>query len=358
MPVPEFMQASKGIRYVACGLRFRIKNFVTDYGGSLTNGMSSTVSERISSWLDVDGTTSGRGVATIIGSAKAEAGDWWRLDDQCVDAVGGGPVRFCNTRGKRQIGSINLGWGKEGQIGSAVCGNGGAHIPCTPVGYIKHWGSRFGDGLGNALPVTINSEVAGALGGFGWHLRFDVGAPKRLGIKRIQVPHDTKLLLSIAYPPSVAEASVAAKAPSWCLPWASEYRHCNTNFSRVGSVAAVRASLGDTFHLEGGVLTVRVVQPPKSWTAKPTWTVPVDPEPPFVRDGVRIPRYSWHSELVISVECTTSTADPTLCDGTAVTNEPAVCGGGMVQIAYDQCCTSIGSGASCIDPDGVSSSPL
>ena len=328
------MQASKGIRYVSCGLRFRMKNFVTDYGGSLTNGMSSTVSERIASWLDVDGTTSGRGVATIIGSANAEAGDWWRLDSQCVDD---GPVRFCSMRDKkRQIGSINLGWGKEGQIGSVSCGNG-ATVPCTPVGYIKHWGSLFGLGLGNALPVTVNAEVAGALGGFGWHLRFDVGAPKRLTVKRIQIPHDTKLLLSIAYPLTITAASVVAHAPSWCLPWVSVTRHCFTTFTRVGSVAEVRASLGDTFHLDDGVLTIRVVQPPKSWTARPTWTVPIDPEPPFVRDGVRIPRYSWHSELVISVECTSSAVDSSLCDGTAVTDEPLVCDVGMVQTAYDQC---------------------
>ena len=351
------MQATKGIRYVDCGRRFRMKNFVTDYGGSLTNGMSSTVSERIASWLDVDGTTSGRGVATIMGSMEAEAGDWWRIDGKCEDAAGG-PVRFCNVRGQRQIGSINLGWGKEGQIGSQACGNGGANIPCTPVGYIKHWGGRFGSGLGSALPVTINAEVAGPLGGFGWHLRFDVGAPKRLGIKRIQVPHDTKLLLSIAYPLNVTVASVVAHAPSWCLEWASATRHCSTAFMRVGSVAEVRASLGNKFHLDAGVLTVRIVQPPKSWTAKPTWTVPFDPEPPFVRDAVRIPRYSWHSELVISVECSASAADATLCEGTAVTNEPTACGTGMVQTAYDQCCTSSDGAATCVDPDGQSSSPL
>ena len=85
--VPEFMQATKEIRYVACGLRFRFTNYVTDYGGSLTNGMTSTVSERISSWLDADGTTTGLGAPAIIGSAKSEAG-MQRLSQKEASAFG------------------------------------------------------------------------------------------------------------------------------------------------------------------------------------------------------------------------------------------------------------------------------
>lgn len=360
--VPEFMQASKGIRYVSCGRRFRMQNFVTDHGGSLTNGMSSTVSMRIASWYDADGTASGRGTSTspaptIIGSRVAEAGEWWRLDGSCADALGSeSPVRFCSAaRLSRQIGSINLVWGRQASVGSSVCGNGAPDVPCTPVGYIKHWGGLYGTGAGAALPVTLNGEIAGPLGGFGWHLRFGTGAPRQLNISRVQVPHDTKLLLSVAYPSNVTSVSVVAHAPSWCLPWESASRRCSTTFSRVSSIALVRASLGDTYHLEGGVLTVRIVQPPKSWTAKPTWTVPINPEPPFVRDGVRIPRYSWHSVLRITAACTTSSADPTLCAGNAVEAEPlsgAVCASGYMQTAYDQCCS--GSGGQCVDPDGQS----
>ena len=131
----EFMQASKGIRYVSCGRRFRMQNFVTDHGGSLTNGMSSTVSMRIASWYDADGTASGRGTSTspaptIIGSRVAEAGEWWRLDGSCADALGSeSPVRFCSAaRLSRQIGSINLVWGRQASVGSSVCGNGAPDV--------------------------------------------------------------------------------------------------------------------------------------------------------------------------------------------------------------------------------------
>ena len=356
--VPEFMQATKTIIYINCGLRFRNDNFVTDQGGTLSNGMASTVSERIQSWYDADGTTSGLGVPTIIGSGASEAGDWWRLDGACQDAQHA-PLQLCKSRGTRQIGSINLGWGKEAQIGQSVCGNGGTGLPCTPIGFIKHWGPRFGKGLGSALPVTLNAEVAGPLGGFGWHLRFTSGAPKRLVIKRIQVPHDTKLLLSIAYPLNTTAASVVAYAPSWCTPWASSSRHCSTTFTRVSSVPAVRASLGNTFHLQRGVLTLRIVTPPKSWTARPTWTVPVDPIPPFVRDGIRIPRYGWWSELVISVQCPVHVSDATLCAGTAVNEEPSACAQGYEQTAYDQCCPNGNTqGDGCVDPEGQRSDPV
>ena len=47
----------------------RFRNFVTDGGRSLNNGLHSTVSERIASWLDADGSASGHaGTPTILGS--------------------------------------------------------------------------------------------------------------------------------------------------------------------------------------------------------------------------------------------------------------------------------------------------
>ena len=79
--VPEFMQATAGISYSACGTTFRFKNYVLDSGGAVTNGMHSTVSERLQSWLDADGSASGVGAPAILGSAATEAGWWWQLDD-------------------------------------------------------------------------------------------------------------------------------------------------------------------------------------------------------------------------------------------------------------------------------------
>ena len=48
------------------------------------------------------------------------------------------------------------------------------------------------------MPVPLNAKMTGPLGGFGWLLRFDAGGPRSLMLDHIQVPHDTKLLLTVA----------------------------------------------------------------------------------------------------------------------------------------------------------------
>ena len=136
--------------------------------------------------------------------------------------------------------------------------------------------------------MTLNGEIAGPLGGFGWHLRSRTGAPRQLNISRVQVPHDTKLLLSVAYPSNVTSVSVVAHAPSWCLPWESASRRCSDDF------------FARQFDRPGARIAWRYLSPrgrradcpnrpaAQELDGQPTWTVPINPEPPFVRDGVRI----------------------------------------------------------------------
>ena len=136
--VPEYMQASKTIRYESCGLRYRFVNWYVDNGTPIGNGLSSTVSERITSWLDADGSTSRRNVPCILGSGTTQAGQWWRLDNDCTE-LPNSLMLACQTHGTRQIGSINLDWGATWDP-TTECANNGATIPCRPKGYIKHWG--------------------------------------------------------------------------------------------------------------------------------------------------------------------------------------------------------------------------
>lgn len=362
---PEYMQATSNIAYEACGRRTRLRNFVSDGGAELNNGMQSTVSSRLISWFDADGSTSSAtgGVplrtGVLIGSAVAEAGDWWRLDDACRYDADDAPLWLCEARGARQLGSINLQWLPEQQaaLGVSECGNGQIGMLCTPHGYVRHWGTRFGSGYGSALPLTLNGEVTGALGGFGWHVRLSNGGPRELNISRMQVHHTTKLLLSISYPRSVTSVSVTAIAPPWCFKWESVTRACTTAFTRVSSISAVRRSLGNTYHLQQGILTLRLVQPPESSTGTPEWTVPVDPIAPFVRGGLTIPRFAWHSRLTIRAECAPSASSPAFCEGAASDSEPPEpCADGTLQTAYDQCCEP--HGGACISPDGEPSPPI
>ena len=115
----------------------------------------------------------------------------------------------------------------------------------------------------------------------------------------------------------------------------------------------VRQTSGGYYHLANGILTVRLIQPLNDRTGTPNWPTspPVDPVAAFERDGMRIPRYDWHSELVISVTCTPSTTDSNFCAGPAVSTEPVACASGWSQTAYDRCCG--GSGGGCVDADGM-----
>ena len=165
------------------------------------------------------------------------------------------------------------------------------------------------------------------------------------------MPYDTKLVLSIAYPLTARVSSVIAAVPSWCHPWAGSDRQCSETFSPVGTVAAVRASEGNTFHFSEGVLTLRIVQPPTDRTGSPAWIVPVSPAGVFERDGIRITQFSWNPTLTITADCAGS---GDFCEGAAVLSEPAACPDGYTQHAYDLCCAS--EDGPCIDPDGAPAS--
>jgi len=68
---PEIMQGTSGISYVKAGRRFRFTRDLVD-----------TVSGRGQNWLDVDGSASGMGVPTLIGSGLASVRDWWGVEDE------------------------------------------------------------------------------------------------------------------------------------------------------------------------------------------------------------------------------------------------------------------------------------
>ena len=67
---PEIMQATVGVRYENCGRRLRLTNILD------------TSSGRAQNWIDVDGSVSGLGVPTFIGSGLDSVNDWWMVDDE------------------------------------------------------------------------------------------------------------------------------------------------------------------------------------------------------------------------------------------------------------------------------------
>lgn len=65
------MQGTRYITFDNCGRRFKFSQNELD-----------SVSARGQNWLDVDGTVSGLGEATLIGSGLDSAKNWWGVDDE------------------------------------------------------------------------------------------------------------------------------------------------------------------------------------------------------------------------------------------------------------------------------------
>jgi hypothetical protein len=354
--VPQMLQATKGIRYESCGRHFHFS-----WPGR-NNGMSSSLAERLINWYDADGTASGRAGATIMGSITADSNGWWNmaLGDRPMSIAaapwGGGectysaegPMVHCNAApadrptGSRAISSFFMQYkpNQRNDVGGAICDR---NVRCLPEGSVRHWG------YAGALPLTRNSQVTGPSGGFGWHIRFNAGAPKKLQFTEIQQLAKSTLLLSIAYPPGV-RFSITARAASWCR--ASSSRTCQHAFRRVGSIDEVRRSLGDTYFVDGaGILYLRLVQPLDGATGTPSWQLHEWPRPPFTRAGLSIPtRSSSYEHIEIATDCAGSGY---FCSGAVTSALPKPCAPGWRLTAYDRCCSDAGV---CVGPEGYRSS--
>ena len=224
-------------------------------------------------------------------------------------------------------------------LGKTQCGNG-PFIPCDYVGRIKHLGSMYADDAG--LPVTANADIVGPVGGFGWKIELDKGAPKTFRISQVEVDPATPLLVSIAYPPGTS-FQIAAYAHPSCVITATYT--CHQNFYQVDSVAAVRNSPGNTYHVDSnGVLTFRVIQNPRMFIGRPDFFLPQYTDPGrdglgraldrFERYGMRLPVFEYGPVIGITADCPATGA---YCTELPPKYMPEVCPEGSTQIAYDKC---------------------
>ena len=83
------------------------------------------------------------------------------------------------------------------------------------------------------------------------------GAPSTFSISRVQLPEaKPKLLIAVSYPPGTS-FTIQATTKSSCN---TATKLCSHMYTEVGSVDAVRASDGDTYHFDGTHLYMLVVQ--------------------------------------------------------------------------------------------------
>lgn len=240
------MQATKNIIFESCGRRFKLH----DYRGT---NLPSTVSGRGQNWLDFDGSVSGLNEPTIIGSGLSDAGLWWKVDSDVIHDPQG-PLEFIkqNNGPNRGLGHIRFEWDENihRTVGSSSCSNGSGK-PCTPLGRVRHLGPMFDSSKDpdGGLPITANPDIVGPVGGYGWLLRLNDGAPHTVKMPLIEVDSSTPLLLAIAYPRGTS-FTVKANAASWCRPTSGKYT-CTENFSLASSATEVREGSGNKYYFRG-----------------------------------------------------------------------------------------------------------
>ena len=254
--VPENMQISSNIRY----------DPVPQDSKLIELGMGSldTHSARLQNWLDADGSTTNSKRPTLLGSAVGTS-EWWHLGPACRKNTAW-HMWACDASPRAQAGSIVVTHDKAlaDAVGTDVCDNEheadmSKREPCPTIGWARHFGST-----GGALPITPNGKITGPLGGRGWRVSFDKGAPKVATVHSVQVPSDTSLVIALPYPKGT-QFGVSAVPNSWCAKTVL----CTTHFRAVDSVAKVRGGAGDVYHFDGTHLYLRIVQLSQARTLLP-----------------------------------------------------------------------------------------
>ena len=277
------------------------------------------------------------------------------VDDQA-------PIVFIkrNNGKARGIGHIHLYWDKNlhKQVGSSVCLNGGGQ--CPTVGYMRHLGHKFSPAYNTnanpGLPITANPDTVGPVGGFGWVLKLNGGAPRNLLIQETALDPDNMLLLSIAYP--IGSTFTIQARQEWCSTNA-QYT-CTQTYEAMASVDEVRSGAGNGYHVDSdGVLTFRIYQQAKLFNGNPGFFIPTYTTmqrndnayalPRFERDGVRLPQSTGGTWIQLDVVCGGTGA---YCNETVVDYDPDVCPSGYNQTAYDKCCL-IADPSKCVNADGT-----
>jgi hypothetical protein len=266
---------------------------------------------------------------------------------------------------QRGLGHINMQWDSSvnSQVGDTVCANGVPSIPCPTLGYMRHLGHMFSPSISGAqpgMPVNAGGNIVGPVGGFGWLLTLNAGAPTTITFPEVVVLPDYPMIISIPYPKGTS-FTITASGPSWCWTENGAYS-CEQSFYAVSSLAQVRSAQGNAYYVDSnGVLTFRLVQLPKDYIGDPNWFLPTLTDPGrdglgfalefWQRDSVTLPRVAFGSDYTLQADCPSSGA---YCSQSPPSYDPDVCPiSGYQQVAYDACCSTTTD--HCVYADGSTS---
>jgi hypothetical protein len=298
--VPQIMQITSGINYTNCNNIWRSSTQLTDATGE-------TVSGRMQSWLDADGTASGTGQRSMIGSAWAD--QWWKMNDGCQLVNERWVCRMAQKDSSAAV-KLSVNTTREAQIGSTICANGGGTKPCPVIGKATHFG-RTNESLG--VDVAVMGQLTGPLiaQSGGWFVRYTAGTPKQITLKEIQVDPKDSLVLAFPYPAGTT-FNITFEAADWC---STSWGVCRHPFRPVSSALQVYNGFGDVYFWNNTarVLYVRATMQPGYFGSPGTdapWTsIPPAPNQ-FSRGGLTIPVLNYGPTIKIRASCSTDPCAP------------------------------------------------
>lgn len=296
--VPELMQITSGLSYQNVSDLWR-------YSTKRTHSTGVTVSGRLQSWYDVDGTAALTGGRTMIGSVWSN--DWWKYNSGCTEYI---EAWRCRLAARDGAASVIMGHNStyEASIGTNVCMNGGGAKPCPVIGTISHFGSK-NESAG--LQIGVNAKVTGPLidAAGGWFIRFTQGTPKRLTFSSVQLLSlaDT-FLVALPYP-SGTNFSIYHQGATWCN---ANSQVCKYYMRPVNTIQEVVNGYGDAYYWNNGakLLYMRLVQTNYSFGSKGSTWGPTPQEEVFARGGHALTKPSYKSSIIVESNCPTNPCAP------------------------------------------------
>jgi hypothetical protein len=345
---PDVMIAAKKIQYDPPVFDNRLLITVTVN----TSESTPTVSHRMQSWLDVDGTFSQSSGPSQIGSLRG--GWWWKLDSTCISRPDW-TMWICPMTPTRGAGSVFLSYDLVNQftpvLGTSVCSNGNYKtIACPAVGTLSHLGYAGAP----SMDLPLNAKLTGPTGGFGWVVGGMWKPPVVLNITGIQVDAMDKLVLVLPYPRgSRFSITMFANSNSWLERSSAcvvKGRLCFWNFSSTTSAANVRNGAGDLYYFDDntGHLYVRITASNGSsfdlgvWNAaQGTRVWGIQPLAGWTRSGISLPARGANY-LRIVTDCGSAARDSTgaYCaesNGGAAPASPCAASVVLPLASYDNC---------------------
>ncbi|KAJ3027564.1 UNVERIFIED_CONTAM: Fibrocystin-L [Siphonaria sp. JEL0065] len=296
--VPGIMQATRNIVYQNCN---------SSQLWVFNNYQRTTVSGRLQSWLDMDGTASLSSGRTMIGSLWGQ--EWWNLfgSPKCRLAPANMTMWLCTDNQMFEASLyLTADPSKTSLIGASQCSNGNLAINCPIIGYASHGATK---NITQGLPLTINTQITGPVeqNGGQWFVQYYTGSPVNLVVSRIQFPSESNSLVLVLPYPSGTTFNVTANAASWC--YATKKNICKQAYNKTASFSQFQnlsLASGNAYFFDdaSGLLYVNILQlSDNTLGTNGVFNRSLVNPSTFTRVGISLNTVAWSANLVIAAGC-------------------------------------------------------